>query len=350
MKRSFLLVTLWLTGIIIITIFVQRNFEFTPTFPYYQSLDIYPKLIQPAGYFDGVNYLRITTQGYAKNGGETAFFPLYPLLIRFVSNLGILPLYIGIALNLLCLLFIDKKLLLFLLLFPTSFYLAVNYTESFFILLTIAFFTSLRSKKYFPASLLSAVASGTKIFGAIFGVILLIKFIEEKRFNIRHFLLLILSELGLLGYAFYLHKFVGDPLSFIHSQTVFDMGRSGGQIILLPQVLYRYGMMLLYTPLDSFIYYRIVLELATFIFSIFLLFKYWPKLEVSEKVFSTWAIFLPSLSGTFVSFPRYAIILIPLFIQFVRDKSIKYRPVYAIVSAILLALNIAMYVRGIFIA
>src|SRR3990167_11451176 len=56
-------------------------------FPYGEILKGYniPQFLSSLANFDGVHYLLIARQGYVQY--EQAFFPLYPLFIRFLSPL-----------------------------------------------------------------------------------------------------------------------------------------------------------------------------------------------------------------------------------------------------------------------
>src|SRR3989344_4233726 len=56
-------------------------------FPYKEVATQYnlPKLFTALANFDGVHYLLIAKNGYAQY--QQAFFPLYPLLIRWLSSL-----------------------------------------------------------------------------------------------------------------------------------------------------------------------------------------------------------------------------------------------------------------------
>ena len=42
-------------------------------------------LFNPGGHWDGVWYIKIATSGYADGDGSTAFFPLYPMLLRYLG-------------------------------------------------------------------------------------------------------------------------------------------------------------------------------------------------------------------------------------------------------------------------
>ena len=99
--------------------------------------------------WDGQQYLAIAQIGHV--GIKAAFFPLYPLLIRLLSLAGINNLWAGLILAntfaFLTILFLYKlanldyspatseKIVMGLLIFPTSFFLGAVYSESLFLFL-----------------------------------------------------------------------------------------------------------------------------------------------------------------------------------------------------------------------
>src|SRR5919107_1601529 len=115
--------------------------------------------LEPAGFlnywahWDGAWYSEIAAQGYGSRAPEsTAFFPLYPLLVRAGSSLGGGPAVWGVLISLLCVAFAlyfvyriaeyvydagaARASTLALAFFPTSFFLNAVYTEALFLTLT----------------------------------------------------------------------------------------------------------------------------------------------------------------------------------------------------------------------
>lgn len=364
MKKFWAIISLWLGIVFGTIIWAARTYAFTPTFPYYELTASYPRVLSTLSNFDGVNYLRLSTNGYPENGGEVAFFPLYPLLIHGLINLGLSPLPAALILNFFFLLLFfliffeldpknSSRFLLLFLSFPTSFFLLGVYTESLFIFLFIAFIASLKLKRWWFAAIIAALASGTRFVGVIFGPILLIEYFRHQPSpisRIQYSILLLLSELGFLAYMYYLSRTTGDPLAFIHVQPQFGMGRSGGEIILLPQVLYRYLRMLLTLSPQTLIYYRVLWELGTFIFFSGVLFKYWSKLGLADKLYSTWVLLLPTFSGTLSSFPRYELVALPLFLVLARYARLRSLYLLVVTNLSLLIFYLALFTRGLFVA
>lgn len=353
---------LWIITILIVGFWSIRNLEFSPSFPYYGDLSAhYSREIASFAHFDGIHYLRLIQKGYDDTGSQ-AFFPVYPLAIRALT-LGIFdPLYVAIIFNTLCLLTtlmivtrrmsknqISRFLLLFLT-FPASFFLIGNYTESFFIFLIALFFHLIKDKKYFWSAVVAAFASGTRLVGVFLAVSLLIELIKNKQAVLYSVTLIFISLTGLIGYLYFLFSRFGDPLMFIHVQSLFGSSRSDGAIILLPQVIYRYLNILLTATPASIVYIRALLELLTFITSMIALYVYRNRIPMSALIFCLFALLMPTLSGTLSSFPRYALAAVPLFIAISANSFGRGLWLTVVIQYGILISAIALFVQGIFIA
>lgn len=143
--------------------------------------------------WDGQQYLSISQIGHT--GYKVAFFPLYPLLIRLFSLTGVSNLWAGLILaNLFTLLAIfflyklaildysaevTKKIILSLLIFPTSFFLGAVYTESLFLLLSLSAFYYARKNYWLIAFLLAGLTAVTRLVG----IAVIIAVLFEYYFN-----------------------------------------------------------------------------------------------------------------------------------------------------------------------
>jgi hypothetical protein len=149
--------------------------------------------------WDGNWYRLIAERGYAPPmpGVAAAFFPVYPLLVRaaafivrdvqvaclLVSN-GCL---IASALLLLRLLRLDydevvsRRVVIFLMFNPVSFFLSAAYTESTFLLLSVGALLAARQSKWGLAGLCGGFLSATRAPGLLIGVPLLAEHILQWR-------------------------------------------------------------------------------------------------------------------------------------------------------------------------
>jgi hypothetical protein len=356
-------------------------------FPYREVLIGFslPHWINSLANFDGIHYLLISFRGYAQ--WEQAFFPLYPMLIKLLTpvffNNGLLAGLIISNLSFLIGLLVagrvfDKKYLLwfmvFLLLFPTSFFFGAVYTEGVFFFLFISSVFFLRRKNYRLAGLFAILSSLTRLIGVFLIIPIVFHFmsLRAERSNLQKRLLrrlrllamtIVSPLIGLTIYCFYLWKTTGDPLFFLTSQPIFGANRSAN-IILLPQVVWRY-IKIFFTADHNFQYFISVLEfsifLLVFVVLIFDLFKHLKinknlKLKIENynrlglNLFSFANLILPTLTGTFSSVPRYVLFSLSFFIYLgeIENKSVKI--ILAVVFLIFHIILLGFFSQGYFIS
>jgi len=289
--------------------------------------------------FDGEHYLAIARQGYLPL--TYFFFPLYPLLIKFISVIfgkdlfaylisGLfvshVSLFLG-AIGFYKLVSLDhgpkisKLAFILLMLFPTSFYFGSVYTESLFFTLSVWSFFFARKRKWLLAGILGAFAGATRIVGLALIAGLLVewweysKTIKDKEKILLSLACVLLSFLGIGSYIYYLYVRTGDPINFLTTASIFGSQRSSS-LILLPQVFYRYFFKIL-PSLDysNFFSFSIPLfELATALIFIFVSILSFFKLRISYSTYLLLGFLIPTFSGSFSSLPRYVLVLFPAFI------------------------------------
>jgi len=329
--------------------------------------------------FDGVHYLWIAQNGYGLY--EQAFFPLYPWLIRwlakFIHNyifsgllISHLAFFAGLYLfyRLLLLDFSEKfvrRTIILLLLFPTSFFFASFYSESLFFFLMIAAFYFARRGKWLVSGIFGGLASATRVVGIFLLPALLVEWWEENKmqnakcksqndnlkFKIFQIFSIFLTPLGLIFYMRYLAIHWGDPLLFVRVQEYFGAERTGGKIILLYQVFWRYFKMILTTKPDP-LYFVVWLELLTAAgFLGLLVWGYFQKIRHSWLVFGILAYLLPTLSGTFSSLPRYVLVIFPGFIALnLLVEKYRWGKILYLIFAALLLISTIFFTRGYWVA
>ncbi|HEV2579280.1 MAG TPA: mannosyltransferase family protein [Ktedonobacteraceae bacterium] len=141
-------------------------------------------LLSSWNHWDAYNYLRIAQFGY-QSVYDTAFFPLFPLLINGISFLfghqGFA--VIGMVLSNLALLGtlfvlyqiavdlfgeqVGRRTLLYLCIFPTAFFFFAAYNESLFLFLTASAFLAMRRQKWWLVGLLGFLAALTRSAGLL---------------------------------------------------------------------------------------------------------------------------------------------------------------------------------------
>lgn len=327
----------------------------------------------PWANFDGVHYLSIAHRNYLPF--EQAFFPFFPLLIHVLSFLflgnQLLTSLVVVHLSLLIALVYFWKLIridenasvalwsvLFLLAFPTAFFLGSIYTESLFLALVFASLYYGRNKQFVLACALAGLASATRVVGIFLFVPLAYELylaLPHKKLSFFSLLKratpLLLIPLGLFAYMIYLAFVYHDPLLFVHVQSAFGAGRSSGQIILLPQVLWRYAKIFLTVPLTNSDYWLAWFELISFCLITVLLFvAYKLKVRTSYLLFAFLVLFFPTLSGTLSSIPRYVLVCFTTFLVLGKIENKAWRYGIFAFSLLIQAVLAGLFLRGYFIA
>lgn len=320
--------------------------------------------------FDGVYYLSISQYGY--KGLDQSFFPLFPILVHTVitathfspisSAIIVVIVSLFIALYTFCKLIKLDSIngnyiwaLIFFLSFPTSFFFGMIYTESLFLCLTLLAFYFTRRKKYILASIFGMFASATRIVGIFLLPALMLEIYDslKKKENksIRSYLPLLIIPFGLLSYMGYLWHRYGDPLLFVHIQPAFGAGRSGGSVVLLPQVLYRYVKIMTTVSTSTLTFWISCLEFSMFFIGLMLLYLAYKKgVRRSYVLFSILVFIFPTLSGTLSSLPRYMLCSFAIFIYLgtIKNKIIKISLI--IICLILQYVLATLFLQGYFVS
>jgi hypothetical protein len=324
--------------------------------------------------FDGEHYAAIAQNGYKPL--EYFFFPLYPIIIHYLSNLfgtgtvgiAITGLLVSNIFFILALVGFTRLMRLdyshnvtiitctLLFLFPTSFYFGSFYTESLFFAEVIWAMYFARKGNWIAAGLIGVAACATRIVGVALIPALLVEVycqfgLKDFKRLLQPVILVLMSFLGILGYMMFLNEKTGDPIAFFTSlNTVFGEQRSSS-IILLPQVFYRYIFKIL--PVLNYSYWPQVfstyLEFITGVLFFVLAILSYFKIRLSYSAFLTAGYLIPTFSGSFSSFPRYALVLFPGFIllaQFLEKFPPYVRGTVYIISGVCLFIAESLFVRG----
>ena len=166
-------------------------------------------LAAPAARWDGAWYLVIAHYGYRPDLGSftasrTAFFPLYPLGVRGLSDLGFAPVVAGVLLSVGALaggLYglhrlttleaarlglpdrreVARLAVLLTAFAPMAFYFSAVYSESLYLALSVGLFLCARRGRWASAAALGALASATRSTGVILLVPLLLLYLYGPR-------------------------------------------------------------------------------------------------------------------------------------------------------------------------
>src|ERR671916_341393 len=187
--------------------------------------------------WDGAWYAEIATAGYGERApASTAFFPLYPVLLKLGTVVGGGPAPWGVGVSLASALFalffvyrVAEKLYdaraaraatLCLAFFPTAFFLNAVYTEALFLAMTVGtVWAAVVRRDFLVAGLFGALAAATRNVGVLLLVPLFFEWLRHRReFGPRGVLGMALVPAGLGAYAAYLWARFEDPLLFARQQ------------------------------------------------------------------------------------------------------------------------------------
>jgi hypothetical protein len=215
--------------------------------------DVPPGTLNIWAHWDGAWYSRIAAEGY-HTVASTAFFPLYPLLMRSLAELFGGPLSLpalsvwGVLLSLLALPFAfyfvyniaregfgeraARATVLTLALFPTSFFFNAVYTESLFLALSAGSIWALQVRRdLLLACALAAFATATRNVGIFLLVPLAYEWLRGeagKEYGWgKGVACLALATSGLLAYAAYLWSRSGDLFLFYSAQGYWSRRPTG---------------------------------------------------------------------------------------------------------------------------
>ena len=204
--------------------------------------------------WDARHFLEIAEFGYTDERSDphaTAFFPLWPLLIRALSATGLSPAFAAMVLStaasVVAVAYLyrlaeeelgrgagsagpqeqggaGRRASLYLLFFPSAVFLVAPYSESLFLAGAISAFYYARHQRWLASGACAAVAMGARAAGAFLLVGLLLEFVRQRDFSgatLRRGLAAgVVALLPLLAFAAYLWQVRGDPLYFFTDQRL----------------------------------------------------------------------------------------------------------------------------------
>ena len=310
-------------------------------------------------------YLEIAKSGYSYRPGypsSTAFFPLYPLLIRAIHTVLHVPptdywfLVSGILISNICLiaaliyfhkiLTIDfsKKVAsranLYLLVFPTTFFLSSVYAESLFLALVLSAFFYARTNRWIVACILAALAALCRSQAIVMGLPLFLEYLQQRNFNVRQIkwnvLAFVFIPAALIAFVFYLYTKFGSW------SVIFEVQQAWGRRLMWPW--HTLFWVLGHAPALSADHHEwldlgfLGLLLIAAVVGLYLLRPcYSLYLWFSLLFLSSW--------GMLGSIPRFDLVVFPLFIvmAIVGTRSYAFHLAYLITATVMAALFIILH-------
>jgi len=194
--------------------------------------------------WDARLFISVAQFGYTTFPGRVenteAFFPLFPLLVRGMMTLGIGPVAAALAINTVILVVacrylyelaedsvgagLGSRTVVFLVLFPTSVFLVVPYSETVFLLGATSSFLFARRRRWLPAGIGAAIAVASRPLGIFLAVGLVVDFMRQRQFSARALRPAMggfaIAVLPLLLFCAYLWSTRGSPLYFLTAERL----------------------------------------------------------------------------------------------------------------------------------
>jgi hypothetical protein len=353
--------------------------------PQYKNFGLeLPYLVSIWSNFDGFFYLAIARDGYLS--GQQPFFPLYPILIRLVTDRLALPYAlsaqiislaalvgaIGITVKLLA---VDRKTALTplvfaaILSFPTSYSYGASYNDAlFFFLATLTLYFG-RTRQWIRAGLAGAIATLARLNGLALFPFLITEYVLSwtgfldiahsikalgkgltiKRICASRIWMAVLVPLAFLLYAAWVHRQFGDWQTLFRAMAVWGQDK----LTFPPQVLWRYIKIIVLNPAPSLAYWVAIVEFGSVLLYGWAAVWSIGKIRWSYWIFFVVSLLIPSATGTFQGMPRYGLHLYPLFLiisMALSDKTRLVQAIYVLVMLLLLFFCVTLFTRGYFIA
>jgi hypothetical protein len=307
-----------------------------PAYPY-----VYPSM-KMEGYWynwtrwDSDWYRDVLLNGYTlepkQQAGRTnvAFFPLFPYAVGATSvvlggvnhwTAGLLITNLATAFSLFFILriarrFLDedgaRRSLVYLLLFPGSFFFSAYYTEGLFLLTTSASIYYYLEKRYFLCGVWGYLAAMTRDPGVLLFPSFVLGWFWDRRGRIGwedlRMLWLLLIPAGLLTFMGILYAQVGDPLAFLHAHESWDRRPT-----FFPVTIWNGLQAIDWSFPNNERNMLKVLDCVTGIGFLVLPFFLFRKVDKAVAIYALLGILMPLSSGGMSSMIRFSVVLFPSF-------------------------------------
>lgn len=286
-----------------------------------------------SGWYKGISEAGYSNLPNEAGQRDTAFFPLYPLLLaaaRFVCGnsilAGVLVSNLAFALGLVLLYEFAKqrfstevawRAVVLVSIFPFSFIFGALYTESVFFLASMGAFYFAERRRWFVAALFGIGVATSKTLGVTIALPLAVLYMQQREWQWKRIdasVVAVASPLvGLAAYALYLQHRFGDPLAFVHAQNAAGWSSAHDQYARLE--LFVDELKMLSSPsgvLAGDFHMTNVANIVAILWAIPLAVGAW---RVLGPAYSIWSfLVIASSLGIWIGFGRYIAPVFPLFV------------------------------------
>ena len=276
--------------------------------------------------WDAKYYADIAVAGYSYDPNATsttAFFPLYPWVLRLgasllgrvdtetVALLGLIVANLALFVALLYLVAlirhdlgasVARRAVSYVLVFPTTVFLSAVYAESLFLATAMGSLYHARRGEWYRAGLCGLLAALARPFGIVLVIPLAIELLRQRP-PLRAALSLALIPAGTASFFAYLWWQLGDPWLYVRANLTWGRGFAWPWEILLEFAR---------EPLVVFGWYHSVVDLSFVVAMTVLAVLAWRRLPASYAAFASVGLLFTLSTKVWISTPRHALALFPL--------------------------------------
>jgi hypothetical protein len=270
--------------------------------------------------WDGGWFLQIAREGYVDFA--TAFFPLYPMLIRALSSQLGDEILSGLLIShvafwaFLCLFHqlvkgrygggVALTATVTYLTFPTAFYGVALYSESLLLMLVAASLLFLERERLMAGSVFAGLAAATRLVGAgaflPVGLYALPRWDWRRQTALRYAMAAVLCLLPLALYCFFLWHKYDDPLQFVEATKSWNRAPADPLTTFLDYFQHPPGTLHFAIELGASLLFVTILVLGV------------RKIPLAWWLYSAFAVVIPLSSGLLMSIPRYVLASVGAFV------------------------------------
>lgn len=303
--------------------------------------------------WDAQHYMHLSKYGYEPGKSSNTFWPLFPAAMALLQGVtGMSPLAGGLIVSNVCSFaglwvfyrYVERKFsarlaessTLFLLAFPTAFYLSLVYSESLFLLLAFTFFHALEREKSSVATAVAFLLPLARPTGVFIAVPFLVWLIIRRRWQLRWVMPLVAIGAGLAVYFGVLEMTTGNAFEAFRIQRNFVAQGSLAKIV---DVAGMVETLLTPAPLRNFT--GSLFDRIWFLLYLGSLYLVW---RLDRVLFAYAAVIglVPAASLSFMSFSRHVLLAFPMFIAWA--WAIRNRAWRTLALAVMFAMQILAYV------
>jgi len=296
--------------------------------------------------WDGHHYLYLSEKGYQKKQHHNAFYPLYPTMIKVLKNIFLNnTLLTALIISNICFILLTfyfyklveflmdaktaLKAVILLLLFPTSFYLHLVYSEPLFMMLLIVMFYNFFKGRILYSSVFAFLLPLSRPVGilivlpiAVYILTTHFKTNKIKTFFVKESFIIISILLGFSVYLVFMKLNTGAFLSGFNAQKMFASENSLSKL-LNPLKWFYENFVNITFKIHGFV--NSLFDRSMFVFYLISLFFIFKKTNKTFFYYSLSMGMIPALTGKFMSYTR---ILLPIFPLYICYSAIEKKYIY----------------------